>query len=328
MSVPAGTLPREQQRQEGPKMTTTGTRRPRIVRQRAVRFRLWPAVAAAPAALGSLLLMVLAAGALGRWAGLLPLAWAGCAAMPMTRIGERVTVRCACRFHRPTPGQAAALQPAWAAALRLTGTDAGEVEPYVQAAQVPNAYAAGRRSVAVTTRVLEDHQSRRLPETELVAVLVHELGHHVTGATRSMLLMWWLAGPWRMTASVLTRLALRLSGRLPGRGLVVVVGVGLVVAVTRALHQGQWTVGGVLLFVAVSAVLCPLASAAVSRQAEFAADRFAADHGLAHELAAAIHATGDVRGSVPGWPVQLLATHPTAEQRIRALLGTRVASRM
>ena len=57
----------------------------------------------------------------------------------MTRVGERITVRAACRLHRPGPGQAAALTPAWARALRVTGTAAGDVELYVQTAQVPNA---------------------------------------------------------------------------------------------------------------------------------------------------------------------------------------------
>ncbi len=80
-------------------------------------------------------------------------------------------------------------------------------------------------------------------------------------------------------------------------------------------------VGGVLAFVGLAAVLCPLADAAVSRRSEFAADRFAADHGLACELAAALHALDDGRRGACGWSRRLLASHPTAEQRIRALLA-------
>ncbi|WP_100502301.1 hypothetical protein [Geodermatophilus chilensis] len=48
---------------------------------------------------------------------------------------------------------------------------------------------------------------------------------------------------------------------------------GLAVAVTRTLHQGQRIVGGVLVFVGLAAVLCPLADAAISRRAGLAADR-------------------------------------------------------
>jgi STE24 endopeptidase len=105
-----------------------------------------------------------------------------------------MSLRAAYRFHQPSPGQAAALQSAWATALRVTGTKAGDVELSVQTSRVANAYAAGGRSVAVTSRVLQDYQSGRLPEDLLVAVLVHELGHHATGAPRPMLLLWWLPG--------------------------------------------------------------------------------------------------------------------------------------
>jgi hypothetical protein len=105
-------------------------------RRRVVRFALWRAVAAAPAVLGGLLLM-LGSAALGPWAGLLMLVWAACAGVLMTRVGERIAVRAVCRFHRPGPGQAAALQTAWATALRVTGTKAGDVELYVQTAQDP-----------------------------------------------------------------------------------------------------------------------------------------------------------------------------------------------
>jgi hypothetical protein len=61
-------------------MKPTGHRRPAHVRNRAVRFGLGRAVAAAPATLGSLLLVTLESVAVGRWVGLLvPLAWAaGC----------------------------------------------------------------------------------------------------------------------------------------------------------------------------------------------------------------------------------------------------------
>ena len=239
----------------------------------------------------------------------------------MTRIGERITVRAACRFRSPSPVQVVALQRPWVAALRMTGTAAGDVELYVQTAQVPNAYAAGGRSVAVTSRVVEDYRAGRLSEDQMVAVLVHELGHHATRATRPMLLALWLAMPWRLAARLLTGIGLALSGRPARRGLIMVIAAGVAVAVTRALYQGQVLVGGVLAFVGLAAVLCPLADAAISRQSEFAADRFAADHGLALELAAALHAMDDGRSAACGWPRRLLASHPTSDQRIHELLA-------
>jgi STE24 endopeptidase len=306
-------------------MTTSGRRPPSDARRRVAGLALRRAVAAAPAVLGSLLLMPVSV-ALGRWAALPLLAWAAGAAVLMTRVGERMTVRTLCRFRRPSPGQAAALQPAWATALRLTETAAGDVQLYVQTARAPNAYAAGGRSIAVTSRAVEDYQSGRLPEDQLVAVLVHELGHHATGATRAMLLVSWLTAPWRVARSLLTDLASILAGHQSRRGALIAVVIGLAVAVTRTLHQGQWMVGGVLAFVGLAAVLCPLVDAAISRRAESAADRFVADHGLALELAAALHAMDDGRSAARGWSQRLLASHPTVEQRIRALLAATAAS--
>lgn len=304
---------------------TVSERRPRgDARRHAVGDGLWRIVAAAPAVLGSLLLM-LASVPLGPWAALIPLVWVVSSAVLLTRVGERIVVRGAYRFRRPSPAQALALQPAWATALRVTGTAAGDVELYVQAARVPNAYAAGGRSVAVTSRAVEDYKSGRLSEDQLVAVLVHELGHHASGAARPMLLVSWLAAPWRVTRNLLVALASVLSGRQSQRGAMVAVVVGLAVAVTRTLHQGQWMVGGVLVFLGLAVVLCPLADAAISRRAEFVADRFAADHGLALELAAALKALDDGHRSARGWSRRLLASHPAFDQRIRALLAATAA---
>jgi STE24 endopeptidase len=284
---------------------------------RVVRFGLCRAVAAAPAVLGSLTVLMLASGALGRWAGALLAAWAACAAGLLTRGGERMAVRAGCRFHRPSPAQAAALKPAWASALRVSGTAVEDVDLYVQTAPVPDAYAAGAR-VAVTSRLVQDYESGRPPEIQLVAVLVHELGHHATGATRPMLVVAFLAAPWRWTMSLLTGLASMLVGRQPRRGLGIVVVPGLAVAVVRALHQGRWMAGGVPVFVGLAVLLCPLADAAISRRVEYAADRFAADHGLASGLAAALRVLNDGHRARRGW-ARRLSSHPTFEQPIGAL---------
>ncbi len=135
----------------------------RDLRTRAGRYAHWRVVAAVPAMIGSLLLMMLASGALSWWGGLLPLAWAACTAAAFTRIGERMTLRAACGFHRPSRAQAATLQPAWSTALRVTGTAADDVELYVQTARALNAYAAGRRSVAVTSQVVDHSRPAGCP---------------------------------------------------------------------------------------------------------------------------------------------------------------------
>jgi STE24 endopeptidase len=96
----------------------------------------------------------------------------------------------------------------------------------------------------------------------------------------------------------------------------------------RRPQRVSWTVGGVLAFVGLAAVLCPTVDAAVSRQGEFAADRFAADHGLALDLASALQAMDDGQRAARGWSRRLLASHPTSAQRIRALLAAASVSRV
>src|SRR5436305_857321 len=136
MSVPAQRLTRNLLRQGGPWMKPTGHQPPGDVGPRAARFGLGRAVAAAPAMLGSLLLVTLASVTLDRWAWLLlPLAWVAGAAVLVSRVGERLILRAAFGFHRPSPAQAAALQPAWWTALRLTGAAVGDVELFVQSAR-------------------------------------------------------------------------------------------------------------------------------------------------------------------------------------------------
>jgi STE24 endopeptidase len=267
------------------------------------------AVAAAPAMLGSLLLVLVPAGGLGARALPILLIWAGCGVVALTEAGERVTVRAAFGFRRPSPAQAAVLQPLWATALQLANTPVGEAELYVQQARKPNAYAAGGRSVAVTSRVLDDYRAGRLSGEQVVAVLVHELGHHATGATGPMLIAMWLAAPWRGAGRLLFRLGSALSGRPSRRGLAMVGLAAVVIAVVQAVHQGHWLAGGVVAAVALWLVVCPLADAWVCRRAELAADRFAADRGLAIELTAALGALHGPSSSTSGSPPQA-ARHP------------------
>jgi STE24 endopeptidase len=291
------------------------------VRGPAVRFGLMRAAAASPAMFGSMLLVLVAGGGPGAWALVVALTWACCGAVLLTPGGERAAVRAAFGFRRPNSEPAAVLQPLWSAALRLAGASVDDVELYVQRAWQLNAYATGGRSVAVTSRVLDDHRAGRLSGDQVVAVLVHELGHHATGATRPTLLAMWLAAPYRAAARLLSGTGRALCGRQSRRDFTVMGIPVMGVAVVRAVYQGHWLAGGVAAGIALCAVVCPLADAWTCRRAEFAADRFAADHGCARELADALRALHGPPSTTAGWSRRLLATHPTANERVSALLA-------
>src|SRR4051794_41643400 len=90
--------------------------------------------------LGSFVLVVVAIGGLERWGSSLVLVWVGCGAVGLTRAGERVAVRVAFGFRRPSPGQVLVLQPVWATALLLSGIAEGKNGSYLLTANGINAY--------------------------------------------------------------------------------------------------------------------------------------------------------------------------------------------
>src|SRR5664279_4599244 len=92
----------------------------------------WRAAAAAPAMVGSLWLLVVLFGWLGRWEGVVLTGWLLSGVAVLTRPGERVAVRVGSGFRRPTTAQAVTLAPLWSAALQRCRVDPRDVDLYVQ----------------------------------------------------------------------------------------------------------------------------------------------------------------------------------------------------
>lgn len=283
------------------------------------RFGAWRVLTAAPSMLGSLLLLLVLFGWMGRWEALVLLGWLSLSAVLLGRVGERLAVRGGCGFRTPTQEEMKLVAPAWSAAPRRCGVGVGAVDLYVQRARGANAYAVGRHSVAVTVDVLRSVQGGRLAEDALAGVFAHELGHRATTATSMALATMWLAAPWRVASRVVVQLSLALAGRQPRRLLAGVVALGVVVAVVQAVQQGDWIVAFVIGGAALAAVLCPLLEAAVSRRSEYAADQYAIASGLGPQLAAALQTLdgGTVRRT--GWTARAMRRHPPTERRIAAL---------
>jgi STE24 endopeptidase len=290
--------------------------------RRAGHFGAWRALSAVPAVAGSLLLLQVLAGWMGQWEAAALFGWILSGAAVFSRVGERIAVRVGAGFRRPTRAQAELLAPAWSAALARCGLIEGEADVYVQSSRDPNAFAAGGRSVAVTTGVLAMFQAHRLGEEYLTSILVHELGHHATRATRFSLTTMWLAAPWRFMSRLVVGIGLATVGRRqPLPLLALVVSAGVVVAILQAVDRRQWSVALVLSAVAVSTIVCPLLDAAVSRRAEYAADRYAASVGLGRQLAAALQLLDADTQQRPRMSERSpFSRHPVTDRRVRALL--------
>jgi STE24 endopeptidase len=237
-----------------------------------------------------------------------------------------LAVRAVYRFRPPT-GQDAE----WLTWLRRQteihcGTPAGHLDWYVRNDPTPNAFAAGRRSIALTTGFLQLVYAARLTPNQVVAVAVHEFGHHVTGGPRYGLVVDWLSWPWR----IVYRTAIRIGHALPLSGaatlLMPVVCALAIVSIVRA-GGPPWQVMPVLVAivaVALSVTVHPVVDAALTRASEYAADAYTAGLGMGPDLAVALHLMSPGRPGTP--PGRACDTHPAADARQEGS-SARLASR-
>lgn len=272
-----------------------------------------------PAMVGSALLLSIV-GSMAPTIGLAMMAgWLGVGVGLLTRPGERLAVRTWCRFRSPSPAQERSLAPLLDRAVALAGITVNDVDAYIHPGRQVNAYAVGGHSIALTRGLIIEHECGRLSDADLVAVQVHELGHLVVGNVRFGLLADWYSGPsrlaWRLMVGVPAR-ALGF-GRHPRLVQGLLVG-GSVIAIARGLAEQAWLPVAVLTAVLLVTMFARIADAARSREAERSADRFAADRGVAGDLAHALTAMGDgrVRHRLP----TVLAGHPTRRERLNELL--------
>jgi STE24 endopeptidase len=278
------------------------------------------AMIAAPAIIGSGLLMLVLSGWIGRWEAPVLMVWLAGSLVVMTRVGERIALRVGFGCRHPKDVEAARLPPVWSQALRRCGIDPGDVDLYLRHSGESNAFAAGARGVVVTTGLLAAFRAGRLTHDQLVAVLVHELGHLVTLTNRYGLVTLWLAAPWRLATRLLVGIASAFTRPQPSRALVIFAGIA--VATEQAVQTKQWGVALVLTGVTLAAILCPVADAALSRRSEYAADRYAEGAGVGPELASALQILGSGHGPRPNGASRLLARHPTTLRRIAELHRT------
>jgi STE24 endopeptidase len=291
---------------------------PRAMSQTARHLANLRAVASLPAMGGSLGLLLLLFGWMGRWEGLVLLAWLAPTGA-QTEAGERIAVRFGFGFRRPTALQDAMLRPLWSRALECCAIAPRDVDLYLRNTGESNAFATGMRSVALTTGTLVDHEAGRLADEHVVAMLVHELGHHATRGTKFAIVTAWLAAPWRMVARMLFGIVFALGRRQRFGPLAVVLATGVVVAVIQAAQARHWLVAAVLVVVSAATVLSPTVDAAISRRCELVADRYAAVAGVGSDLSAALRILDCYGQGQRRMAPRLLSWHPVTDLRIRAL---------
>lgn len=245
---------------------------------------------ALPVVLLSSLVVTWAFGWLGRYALLPVLAWLVLGPLLLARRPvERVVVRYLLRFRRPSGRNAERLVWLASCCADLAGAAASRLDWYVLEDLRPNAFAAGHHSIAITTGLLRRSDAGQLTAEELLAVALHEVGHHATGGVRHGLVLWWLTSPWWNVH----RLALRVAGWLPfSRVSIRLMPLIVTVAVWRIASDGavaSQAVAEIVLLTATcfATVVQPLIDAAVNRRSEQAADEYVATLGERSALAGA-----------------------------------------
>jgi STE24 endopeptidase len=285
--------------------------------RRPTHLGTWRALAALPAMIASLLLLVFLFGGAGRWEGPLLLSWLAAGVLTLGAPGERVAVRVVCRFRRLPTIDHAHIEPTLIAVLEACRLEYSDVDLYVSNGRGVNAYAAGRRSIAVTRKVVNRHRDGELSDDVLAGLLSHEVGHLVTHSVRWSLITAWFATPWRLAYRVGGRIAAPLAARQPRALLAVVVLTAFIIAISQAVQHGEWSSAAVLSALALCPVISPVADAAISRASEHRADRYAAQIGYNKALTLALRTTQLAEASQPRHP--LLRDHPAIDRRLRRL---------
>jgi len=288
--------------------------------------------------------LALAAGelALGdRWTGLAlgSLLWTLSGTLVLVRPIETFAGRLLFRLRRPDREELNRLTPIWLGVCHRAGANPGRYLLRVEQGETLNAFAIGGHFVAVTRAAL------RLPDDMLEAVIAHELGHHRELHPVATGLGWWYGLPFqaadwllrriRSTTAFLARVFAYLRTGAPAGGIDGLLGILAAMVVVGAL-----VVAGVAAVLLLGVVWLPLAllvwtsrllSSALSRAAEYAADRHAVELGYGPGLTRMLELLLRTERITPrphGLRA-LLRSHPRCQDRLAAIrdLTTPAATR-
>ncbi|MBA3411394.1 MAG: M48 family metalloprotease [Geodermatophilaceae bacterium] len=282
-------------------------------------YSAWRLVCAVPAILTSAMLVTVAFGWLGKFTLLGLVAWLAAGALLGLPSLERAAVRIGYRFHGPALPDRDWMRWLQSSVESRCQLQAGRFDWYVRRDAEPNAFAIGRRSVAVTSGFLQLLYSGRLTQDQAVAVGVHEAGHHLTGGARYGLAIDWLSWPWRAGYRLVMRMYAVMPFAEAGKLLMPVVFVIAAVMLVQedAPPKQVVPVLVLLIVVALGAFVAPFADAAFARASEHGADAYAARLGVGSDLANGLALVAPCRRVGP--LARLRNSHPATSSRLRRL---------
>ncbi|ARZ66196.1 hypothetical protein SMD11_0530 [Streptomyces albireticuli] len=215
-------------------------------------------------------------------------AWLLSGPLVFHRPAEAAIARYLLGMRRPTPMEAERLGAVWEEVTRRAGVSQGTYELWVQERAELNATAAAGHIVAVTRHAMD-----RLPNSQLAAVLAHELGHHVGGHTWAGMLADWYALPartiWRWILAGLAALFRSKSkANMACGGCLTLLLLQFVYVL--AFQESMW-------WLILPLIAAPVLIAWLHRRAEFRADDYAAGLGFGDELMTVLAAEHEARST-------------------------------
>ncbi|WP_161968583.1 M48 family metalloprotease [Streptomyces orinoci] len=222
-------------------------------------------------------------------------------------------------MRQPTPQEAARLWTVWEQVTRRAGVNQGTYVLWVQERAELNATAAAGHIVAVTRHAMD-----RLPNSQLAAVLAHELGHHVGGHTWAAMLADWYALPARTVGRWIFA---GLTGLLKSRN-VVGVSCGGCLSLFILWFLYVYTFEASMWWLVLPVMAAPLFITWLHRRAEHRADDYAAGLGFGTQLMSVLAAEHQAQAGPgmhpPGTPPQsdhpaVRGAHTNFEARLRHL---------
>jgi Zn-dependent protease with chaperone function len=259
--------------------------------------------------------LLAALGWLGCWSAVVVAGWLATTPILWTVRGERGFLRLG-RGLRAIPGVDEVM--IFSGVTARCNLPADRIDWYVRSRDdAINAYAAGRRSIAVSGGLLQACTAGEISVDEAVGILAHEIGHLVDPTSRRRPAVAWLTWPWWLLQVSLARMVRALARRAPaGAASLLLLPVVAVVAVVQLVPSRAWAPLLGIVAIAVAVGVMPLIDAAASRDAELVADDYVARVGSAEHLATVLGRIERAPGSRVG---RLYAHHPPVSLRVARL---------
>lgn len=248
-------------------------------------------------------------------------AWIGLSALMLCRTGERLLARSFLDWK--TLDMNAVFGPAVEAELRrVLGPDFQRYDWYVEKSDDLNAMAIGGHAIAVTTRLIDSHRRHQMEDEHVVALVLHEYGHHRGELVRFGAALTLLMRPWAVTHQYARAFARGFANpkiRVKDKLIVgFVLALSFLVVVQLLGHRVgvvSLSVAGMVCLLALSALL----EARLMRAEELRADQVAAELGYGGSLRAVCNIFQDTIPSRLHWYKRATMHHPSFARRAALL---------